>query len=280
MGRFLVCHSGGVSSAQCALTLAEKYDPSDIILLNHNIIGTRETKDTKRFKQEVADYLGLPITYANHPNWDEKTPVQVCVDAGAWKVGSGQILCTNRLKTAPFMDWLEQNDPNKELICVYGFDKNELTRVTRRSQIMGNLGWKTEFPMLLDERQIIRISEVGIKAPNVYETFKHANCTGCLKAGWQHWYIVYCTRPDVWNEAKWGENEIGYSIHSDSKGIPVYLEDKEELFEKMRLAGVKPTEHIKHQTFWAQARKAVKKYEYEIEQMQLEDEGVCLECMA
>ena len=36
--KFLICHSGGVSSAQCALTIAEHYDPSDMILLNHTLV--------------------------------------------------------------------------------------------------------------------------------------------------------------------------------------------------------------------------------------------------
>jgi hypothetical protein len=35
-------------------------------LLNHDINSRFENKDIKRFKKEVADYLGLQITYANH----------------------------------------------------------------------------------------------------------------------------------------------------------------------------------------------------------------------
>ena len=287
MKKFLVCYSGGVSSAESALSIAARHGSESLILLNHNITGARESESTKAFKLEVADYLGVGITYANHDDWEVITPVRVCVDAQAWKVGNGQILCTNRLKTDPFKKWLKKNDPEKTLTVVYGFDKNEPARIARRTGIMHSMGYKTEYPMLWAEDEIVRISDIGIEKPRVYEIFKHANCVGCLKAGWQHWYIVYCTRPDVWEEAKWGEYEIGYAIHSDETGAGVYLEDKEELFDKMMRAGVEPTEHVKPQAFWAAAKKAVMNMEAGIHQLELEltimeseDIGVCIECMA
>lgn len=277
--KYVICHSGGISSGECALSIANKYGAENVILLNHNINGNIEGESTKKFKSDIADHLGLDITYANHADWDTATPVSVCIDAGAWKVGSGQILCTNRLKTAPFQKWMEANDPNKENIYVYGFDLEEPTRITRRSQIMGSMGYKTAYPMTWNESEVVRIADAGIERPNVYDIFKHSNCVGCLKAGWQHWYIVFCTRKDLWEEAKIGEDEIGYAIHKDANG-PVYLEDKEELFNSMVLAGVEPTEKIKPQTFWAQAKKKVKVHQSELDDLEQHDEGVCVECMA
>ncbi len=108
--------------------------------------------------------------------------------------------------------------------------------------------------------EIFETSEIGIARPSGYSVFKHGNCVGCLKAGQQHWYIVYCTRPDIWLKAKWAEEEIGYSIIHTEDG-PLYLEDLEPKFEEMRLAGVPATELIPQQTFWAQARKFIKIYQ-------------------
>ncbi len=267
----------GKSSSECALSVAKKYSAENVILLNHDINGHVEQACTKKLKQDVADYLGLEITYANHENWETATPIQVCIDAKAWKVGSGQILCTNRLKTDPFKKWMKENDPECEFTYVYGMDKSEPTRVTRRAQIMGAMGYKTAFPMLWDESEIIRLSDIGINAGAIYDTFNHSNCIGCLKAGWQHWYIVYCTRRDVWNEAKEGEVLIGYAIHKDKDG-PVYLEDKEELFDKMVAVGIKPTEKIKAQTFWAKVRKEIRKYDLELAELSGHDESICLDC--
>lgn len=275
--KYVICYSGGKSSSECALSVAARFGASNVVLLNHNITGHVEQACTKKLKQDVAGYLGLEITYANHKNWETATPISVCVDAKAWKVGSGQILCTNRLKTDPFMKWMKENDPDCENFYIYGFDKSESTRINRRSQIMGQMGYKTMFPLLWPESKIVRLEDIGIDSGSIYETFNHSNCIGCLKAGWQHWYIVYCTRKDVWNEAKTGEDEIGYAIHKDKDG-PVYLEDKEELFEEMISAGVVPTEKIKPQTFWANARKLMRDHKKELSELGEHDKGVCLDC--
>lgn len=281
--KYVICHSGGVSSGECALSVANKYGSENVILLNHNINGKVESASTKKFKADIANYLGIDITYANHKDWETATPISVCVEAKAWKVAKGgkigDVLCTNRLKTEPFQRWMDKNDQEKENIYVYGFDLSEPTRITRRSQIMGSNGFKTAYPMIWDESEIVRISDVGIDKPAIYDKFKHSNCIGCLKAGWQHWYIVYCTRKDIWEDAKKGEDEIGYAIHKDTNG-PVYLEDKEELFNAMVAAGVEPTENVKQQTFWAQAKKKVKNHQKDMSDLEQHDKGVCLECMA
>ena len=40
-------------------------------------------------------------------------------------------------------------------------------------------------PMIWKERTIHRTEEIGISRPSTYSVFKHSNCIGCLKAGWQ-----------------------------------------------------------------------------------------------
>lgn len=122
---------------------------------------------------------------------------------------------------------------------------------------MGAQGWKTDYPLIWMERKHESTEALGIPRPCTYSVFKHGNCIGCLKAGWQHWYIVYCTRPDIWLKAKWAEDEIGHAIHWDD-GQPVYLEDMEPKFAAMKAAGIPATEHIPHQRFWAQANKIVR----------------------
>ena len=256
----VVCYSGGHTSAIVAIEVVRKYGKDSVTLLNHDIHFSVEHADIKRFKSEVADYLGLPIHYANHknPNLDQ---FDVCVEAGAFKIGNGSELCTSRLKTEPFQRWLKEHTEPGNAVCYYGFDANEKARMQRRSSIMALLGYGTDYPAALwQDRTIFDTEEIGIARPCTYSVFKHGNCVGCLKAGWQHWYIVYCTRQDVWLKAKWAESEIGYAIHHDENG-PVYLEDMEERFEKMRAAGVPATENIKPQRFWADARRVVKIHE-------------------
>lgn len=269
MTKHICCYSGGHTSAIVAIEVARRFGTGDLILVNHDMHFTVEHADIKRFKQEVAQYLGVPITFANYKGQAAVTHDQfdVCVKSSAFKVGDGSELCTSRLKTEPFRQWLAEAAPDKDCIVYYGFDPGETKRIQRRSGIMAALGYRTDFPVALwAERTIRDTEEIGIARPLTYGVFKHGNCVGCLKAGWQHWYIVYCTREDIWLKAKWAEEEIGYAIHHDESG-PVYLEDMEERFAAMKAAGVPATEHIKPQTFWAQARKIVKIHQEQGPQM-------------
>lgn len=282
---YVICFSGGHSSALCAIETVRRYGKENVILLNHDISPLVEDSDIKRFKSEVAQYLNIPITYANHKKHPEATPISVCEDAKAWKVGRGQALCTSRLKTEPFRKWQLSYDPGKKYTYIYGFDstKAELARAQRRAQIMGIEGYTTAFPLISWTMSIKSTLEIGIEPPLCYKKFKHANCTGCLKAGWQHWYIVYCERLDIWEKAKYAEDYvIGYAIHKDANG-PVYLEDKEGTFATMKALGIQGTEHITPQRFWADAKKAVKEHEKlhkSLCELAEHDEGVCLDCTA
>jgi hypothetical protein len=255
MTTHIVCYSGGESSGLTALEVVRKFGRENVLLVNHDMHFTVEDPDIKRFKAELAAHLGLPITFVNYRDaaFDQ---FDVCVQKQAFKVQNGQEFCTSVLKTGPFMDFLAREFPAKDAVCYYGFDANEGVRIQRRSSIMAEQGYATDFPLAMWQRTCLSTIEIGIKPPLTYSMFKHANCIGCLKAGWQHWYCVYCTRPDIWLKAKWAEEEIGHAIHHDESG-PVYLEDMEERFAIMKCAGVEPTEHMPHQKFWAIARKFI-----------------------
>lgn len=254
--KYVVCFSGGHSSALVAIEAVRKYGKENVILLNHDISSQVEDKDIKRFKQEVANYLGIEITYANMNNFEEMTPLKVVKSLGAFKVGNGTALCTNRLKTEPFYKWLKENYPveppavRDDLVILYGFDKNETARIQRRIGVLINKGYKTDFPLAFWDRTIEDTEEIGIKKPSTYGLFRHANCIGCLKAGKQQWYIVYCLYPEIWEEAKEAEEIIGYSILKDT-----YLIELEPKFAAMKCKGIIPSEKLKPQTFWAEVRK-------------------------
>lgn len=134
----IVCYSGGHSSALVAIEVVRRYGKDGVVLLNHDIPTHTEDADIKRFKAEVADYIGLPITYASHPD-PQADQFDVCVQAQAFKVGNGQELCTNRLKTTPFMKYLAESHSSKDCVIYYGFDANEKKRIQRRSSFLGAL---------------------------------------------------------------------------------------------------------------------------------------------
>ena len=255
--RHIVCYSGGHASALVAVEVVRAYGKQNVTLLNHDIAADKEHADIKRFKHEVADYLGLPVTFANIHGLTDASVIpdqfDVCVAAKAFKVGNGTELCSNRLKTAPFLAWLETHIPDKDCVLYYGFEAQETARMERRERILGVKGYTVAFPLAQWPRTLLSTQEIGIQPPSTYDTWKHANCVGCLKAGKQHWYVVYCLRPDVWQKAKRAEAAIGYSVHKGET-----LESLEPQFSAMKAAGVPATEQIPSAKFWSQVKKQLR----------------------
>lgn len=254
--KYVVCFSGGHSSALAAIETVRKYGKENTILLNHDISPKVEHKDIKRFKEDISNYLDILITYANMDGWEEKTPCKIMVECGGNSFGL--IHCTKKLKTEPFKKWLKENHPTsientcKDIKIVYGFDNYETDRIQRRVGMMASMGYYTEYP-LAGERTILNTEDIGIPRPSTYRLFRHANCIGCLKAGKQQWYVVYCIRPDIWEEAKAAEKEIGYSILKD-----VYLEDLENDFYEMKYKKmICPDEKTPAATFWAKVNSII-----------------------
>ena len=70
--KHIVCYSGGHSSALVAVEVVRKFGKENVVLLNHDINQSVESEDIKRFKNEVSEYLGVPITYASHEDFDKK----------------------------------------------------------------------------------------------------------------------------------------------------------------------------------------------------------------
>ena len=74
--KYIVCFSGGHSSALCAIECVRKVGKENVVLLNHNISEEVEDKDIKRFKQEIADYLGIKTrkSITSYINGKRKVP--------------------------------------------------------------------------------------------------------------------------------------------------------------------------------------------------------------
>ena len=251
--KFVVCFSGGHSSALAAIETVRREGKESVILLNHDISSHVEHQDIKRFKREVADYLELPITYADAPDFEQRTPLEVCKARSGFSAGTQQAFCTYELKTRPFYKWLDENlpsTPNHHI--AYGFDADEEERISRRRLMIRSMGYTPEFPLAEWPRTIASTEEIGIPRPATYHLFKHANCIGCLKAGKQHWYAVYCIRPDIWQEAKEAEAQIGYSIIKGS-----FLKDLEQQFQHMKEdLKICPGDKAEPGAWWAMVERA------------------------
>lgn len=262
--KHIVCFSRGHSSAIVAIEVVRRYGKENVILLSHAMNPSREESDIRRFGDEVAAWIGLPITYANFhgitdPN-DLPDQFDVSVKKQGFKLpGQNDGFCTYELKTKPFNEYLSKNHPNQDCVIYYGFDKSEEARKNKRIATLLANGWDSDYPLIdWKERTIFSTKEIGIEPPNIYARFKHANCTGCLKAGIQHWYVVYFTRKDIWNKAKATELVLGHSILKNQATKPstnLYLTELEPIFERMNKAGVPITEHYPDGKFRHQLKK-------------------------
>jgi hypothetical protein len=255
----VVCFSGGMGSSLVGVEVARKYGIERLILLNHNIGSRTEDDVIQVYKEDVARYIGLPITYANMRGWESKDHLDICVAAKAFKTPQGHVLCTSRLKTEPFMEWLSVAFPvdpitkrNDNVVLYYGFDPSESKRISRRRRILGEKGYNVEFPLAEWTRTIFDTEEVGIPKNAHYDIFRHSNCWGCLRAGRQHWFVVFCRRPDIWEKAKLAEEKIGYTI---IKGVA--LHELEPQFEAMRAANIQADEKLHPNTFWSRVAKTL-----------------------
>lgn len=253
--KYVVCYSGGHSSALTAVETVRKYGRKNVILLNHDIDKQVEDEDVKRFKDDVASYLGLPITHANQTRFKVSAPLSICRDIKMFRFKSGCHICTYFLKTEPFYEWLKKNYPvrpggglSEEITLVYGFDASEQKRMERRSRHLLSLGYRTEYPMLTSSMQ--DIEEIGIEKPNTYEYCKHANCKGCIKAGRQHWYMFFCLWPHIYKEAIETEYVVGHSILRGS-----FLKDLLPRFLGMQDQGIAPGDGEESNRFWANVRR-------------------------
>lgn len=253
--KYVVCFSGGHSSALAAIETVRRYKRKNVILLNHDISSKVEDADTKRFKNEVSEFLGIPITYANAREFESKTPLALCREKNMIRFGAGNSICTYFLKTMPFYQWLDQNYPvkpreiSKEITLVYGFDGEEKRRIALRTKVLRSKGYLSEFP-LSDHYVLHNIQDIGIQLPETYQFSKHANCKGCLKAGRQHWYMIFCLYPHIFNEAVETEEMIGYSILKY-----VYLRDLIPLFQRMWDQKIEPNDWECSRKFWCRVKR-------------------------
>jgi len=141
-----------------------------VILLNHDISAEVEHADIKRFKQDVADYIGVEITPANMEGWETLTPLKISVKNKAFQFAPGRALCTYYLKTEPFQKWLYANYPAwqcviedrllEDITILYGFDADEGARIARRRLYLTGEGYQSDFPLAFWERTIEKTEDV------------------------------------------------------------------------------------------------------------------------
>ena len=235
-------YSGGASSAYVAHHMVQTYGRENSILFFTNTLWEHE--DNYRFMHEVADYLGMEITYRT----DGRTPEQVFYDYRF--MGNSRLAkCSEELKVRQTVIFLEElrSEHGLEPILYFGIGRHEQHRAENLKEFYAHVPLEpveTRFPLIstfreeIDAKRIIE-EKWGIRLPVMYELgFSHANCGGrCVRGGLQHYAQLYRIWPDVYREQE--EMEEEFRRHFDKNvsilkrnGGPYTLREYRETLER------------------------------------------------
>ena len=205
----IVQFSGGAGSAVAAKLVIDEFGPADVVLLFHDTLA--EHPDAKRFREEVAAYLGLPITERSCGKslWE-------VIDANSALPSSFMPFCTRELKLQPGEQFLQDLEMAGQAFALYnGMGPDEPARVRRAKAEAAKRGRTLRCP--LDERDVDDPKSVvaswGIELPVCYRYLKHNNCIPCFKAtGLEYWYNVWLHHPAEYERAAQLEEKFGYTV--------------------------------------------------------------------
>ena len=203
--RHIVLFSGGIQSSYVAYLVCRQQE-HNVTFLFHDT--KTEPLDNYRFRQEVSEYLGIPITAQS----DGRNIWQVFDDEDF--LGNNRVpICSILLKGKQGEKFYK--NLNDDFIVYVGFGLNEGHRiqkiVTRNPKI------KYKFPLIenkIFKDAIIKIilRQWEICLPEMYRYFKHANCIPCVRGQKKHWQQVYYHYPEAYQKAIEYENKFGYTI--------------------------------------------------------------------
>lgn len=212
--------SGGASSAYVAYYIVQKYGKENCVLFFTDTLW--EDIDNYRFMEEVAEYIGMEITY----RIDGRTPEEVFHDV-RFLGNSRMAKCSEELKVRQTLIYLEElrDEHNLEPILYFGIGPHEQHRAINLQNFYEHNPIEpiaTRFPMIetftedLDTKKIIR-DEWKIALPRMYGLgFSHANCAGrCVRGGLGHYALLYKVWPDQYAEQEAMEERFREKFDKD-----------------------------------------------------------------
>ena len=239
----IVMFSGGASSSYLAYLVAKEYGKKNTILLHTPTYA--EDPDADRFRKEVADFIGLPITIQE----DGRSLWQLIEDNNC--LPSFHIpFCTTELKIKQSRKYFKKLKAQSiDFVVHYGYGADEWRRVQKQSARFKKEGIKSQyliFERKISNKEIKRIiqEEWQIALPRTYKYLKHNNCIPCFKGGKGHFkqvakyypeqfkramqleekigHTVFkdCSLRDIWNEVQASKNQLTFFEDDNSWGIP------------------------------------------------------------
>ncbi len=221
----IVQFSGGAASSYVAKLVAEEH-PDNTILFFHDTKA--EHPDAYRFRRQVAEYIGLPITEVS----DGRSLWEVIYDEHCIpqeRMG----FCSRILKIEQAEKYYKNlHESGEEFVLYNGFGITEWSRVqkaTIRAELSGHKARSLLCERMIPDyvvKQTIR-DRWRICLPETYKHLKHNNCIPCFKGGKGHFFKVWKYYPEQFAKALQAEKDIGYTVFEDIS--------LEELVEKWRV---------------------------------------------
>jgi hypothetical protein len=204
--------SGGATSSYMSWLVAQEHGKQDVILLHTPTYSEHE--DADRFREQVSDYIGLPMT----PQADGRDIWQL-IDDNKCLPSDRFPFCTRILKLEQRIKFCEKL--KEDYILYYGLDVDEYLRAQNLYVKSLVYGVTVKFPLIeklikgRDAKKIIT-DEWHICLPEPYKHLKHNNCIPCFKAGIKEWRKYWLYYPDRFYKAVDKERQIGHTVF---KGI-------------------------------------------------------------
>lgn len=237
--KHIVSFSSGLSSAICALLVANRYgrDNTELVFMD----TLTEDDDNYRFMNEFEKKSGLHITRLS----DGRTPWKVFEDS---QIIPNSLIapCTFKLKIELFRYYLLQfADKNKyypQVTIHIGYDYSEIHRCEATTRNYNSLGYIVDYPLLWKPYELrpynqVILNDLGIEPPRMYKMgYTHANCGGCcVKQGQGDWLRTLRNFPDRYEfaeqwEAKMQDHKTrnGHTIlkaRQRGESVPLSLRD-------------------------------------------------------
>jgi len=208
--KHIVQFSGGAASSYVAWMVAQKH-PHNTVLLFHDTKA--EHPDAYRFREQVSDYIGIPIT-----EYSDGRSLWEVIDDNKALPSYFMRFCTRILKQEPAEEFLQ--DMQEDYILYNGFGPDEGRRVQRATARAESLGRTVSSPLFDEQihdgqvKNIIR-NDWGICLPEPYQHLLHNNCIPCFLGGKEHFRRVAKHYPEQFDRAIMKEDDIGYTVFKD-----------------------------------------------------------------
>lgn len=230
--KHVVLFSGGANSSYVAWLVSQKYKREDIILLHTPTYS--EHPDADRFRQQVSDYLKIPITVQA----DGRSVWQLITDQHC--LPSDMIpFCSRILKSEQADKFYKTMTDDFIIYLGYGIDEWKRVQVNSARLQVKNI--KSEYPIKITDKEIKDIirTQWKICLPEPYLYLNHNNCLPCFKGGQQHFYQIWKYYPEYFQKAINAESFTKHTVFKETSltelskkwasQIPLFKEDDKDM---------------------------------------------------